>query len=137
MARLAIGGFMVGSVVEGHISGDFHVGSWVLGLLVFPVMVLAAHAWMARRTNAPAIGSITQAVAVVAFLALYIFEPTSDAALLFYGGSMLLAAARRTGGCEVFAFSNWVLGRSDEVGCVLFGPVDRLERRHPSASAER
>jgi hypothetical protein len=34
---------------------------------------------------------------------------TSDAALVFYGGSMLVAALRGSGGCEVLAISNWLL----------------------------
>jgi hypothetical protein len=54
---------------------------------------------------------------------------TSDAALVFYGTSMLLAAARGYAGCEVLAVSNWLLGRDDQVGCLLFAPVDQLERR--------
>jgi hypothetical protein len=48
---------------------------------------------------------------------------------LFYGSSMLLAAARGYAGCEVPAASNWVLRRDDQVGCVLFWPVDETERR--------
>jgi hypothetical protein len=54
----------------------------------------------------------------------------SDAALYFYGAAMLLAAVRGYGGCEVLAVSNWLLRRDDQVGCVLFWPVDALEARH-------
>jgi len=54
---------------------------------------------------------------------------TSDAALIFYGSSMLLAAVRGYRGCELLAVSNWVLGRDDQIGCVVFSPVDHLERR--------
>jgi hypothetical protein len=50
------------------------------------------------------------------FLALYLtpfYAPalafTSDAALIFYGISMLLAALRGYGGCELLAISNWLL----------------------------
>jgi len=57
------------------------------------------------------------------------FLPTSDAALLFYGSSMLLAAARGYAGCEVLAVSNWLLRSDDQVGCVMFWPVDETERR--------
>jgi hypothetical protein len=69
------------------------------------------------------------------FLALYLtpwYAPalrfTSDAALLFYGSSMLLAALRGYAGCEVLAISNWLLRRDDQVGCVVFSPIDQLER---------
>jgi hypothetical protein len=54
----------------------------------------------------------------------------SDAALLFYGATMLVAAGRGYGGCEVLAVSNWVLGRDDQIGCLLFEPLDRAERTH-------
>jgi hypothetical protein len=54
---------------------------------------------------------------------------TSDATLLFYGASMLLAAARGYAGCEVLAVSNWLLRRDDQVGCVVFGPIDAFARR--------
>jgi hypothetical protein len=57
---------------------------------------------------------------------------TSDAALIFYGASLLLAAARGYAGCEVLAVPNWLLRRDDQVGCVVFAPVDALERRRAS-----
>jgi hypothetical protein len=53
---------------------------------------------------------------------------TSDAALVFYGASMLLAAMRGYGGCEVLAVSNWLLHRDDQVGCMVLSPIDHLER---------
>jgi hypothetical protein len=56
------------------------------------------------------------------FLALYLWEPTSDATLVFYGASMLLAALRGYGGCEVLAASNWLLGRDDQVAVRCSGP---------------
>ena len=53
---------------------------------------------------------------------------TSGAALVFYGASMLLAAARGYAGCEVLAVSNWLLRRDDQIGCLFLSPVDQLER---------
>lgn len=43
---------------------------------------------------------------------------------------MLIAAARGYAGCEVLAVPNWILRRDDQVGCLIFSPVDRLEQRH-------
>jgi hypothetical protein len=40
---------------------------------------------------------------------------------------MFVAALRRRGGCEVTAVSNAVLGRDDQVGCVLFSPIGSAE----------
>jgi hypothetical protein len=54
-------------------------------------------------------------------------DVTGDAAVIFVGTSMLLAAARGYAGCEVLAISNWVLRRDDQVGCIVFAPVDLAE----------
>ena len=131
LARVVTGGVMVGSVVEGHISGSFHLSPWVLGLTVFPAIMVAGHRWAARRApgRPTATGAAGLCAPPFAFLALYAIEPTSDAAVRLFGASMLLAAARGSAGCEVVAFSNGVLGREDEVGCLVFEPFDRLDRR--------
>lgn len=46
---------------------------------------------------------------------------------VWLGASMLLAAARGYGGCEVLAVSNLLTGRRDQVGCFLYTPIDRWE----------
>jgi hypothetical protein len=63
------------------------------------------------------------------FVPLFAHPATIGTALLFYGGSMLIAAARRAGGCEVTVISNALLNRDDQIGCVLFAPVDLAEAR--------
>ena len=116
----------------------------VLGLLIAPALVLGALSWRARRSPEPleAIGPVGHAVNLAIVIPLFALPATAGAAFLFYGASMLLAAARRNGGCEVTAFSNTALGRDDQVGCALFAPVDLAEeelaarRRGPSTVAE-
>ncbi len=110
----------------------------MLGLVGFPALLLGWQWWRARRSPGrfEATGPVAQVLNIVVFAALY-FAPddvpalwaTSDAALAFYGVSMLLAALRGYAGCEVLAISNWLLRRDDQLGCLLFGPVDYLERR--------
>jgi hypothetical protein len=46
---------------------------------------------------------------------------------------MLLAAVRGDAGCEVLAVSNWLLRRDDQIGCLLFWPIDHAERRRTHA----
>jgi hypothetical protein len=106
-------------------------GTGQFGLLGFPAVLLALQWLHARRTRTPlhATGPVAHLVNLTVFGVLYLIEATSDAALLFYGASMLLAAARGYAGCEVLAVSNWLLRRDDQVGCAVFLPVDRLERR--------
>ncbi len=50
-------------------------------------------------------------------------------ALLFYGASMLLAAVRGYGGCELFAASNRLFKRDDQIACPVFTPIDAVETR--------
>src|SRR5215469_16127355 len=135
--RVLVGLLLVGSVLDGEVLRGFHAIAWLLGLVVFPALLLAA-AWLrARRHPAGlrATGAVGHALNAAVFAALYAtpwYAPrlgvTSDAALLFYGASLLLAAARGYAGCEVLAVPNWLLRRDDEVGCVVFAPVDALER---------
>ena len=138
VARLGVGLALVGDVAHGHISGTFRPMPWLVGLVGFPVLLVAGHRWWARRAQGRfrATGPLGHAVNLGVFLALYLtgwYAPaldfTSDAVLLFYGVSMLVAAARGYGGCEVLALSNWVLRREDEVGCALFFPVDQIDCR--------
>jgi hypothetical protein len=130
-ARLLVGALLLGSVVQGHLARGLHLSSWALGLLGLPALVLALQWLRARRTPTPleATGPVSHALNLAVFLALYLLEATSDAALIFYGTSMLVAALRGHAGCEVLAVSNWLLRRDDQVGCAVFWPVDYLERR--------
>jgi hypothetical protein len=48
---------------------------------------------------------------------------------VWLGGSMLVAAARGYGGCEVLAVPNLLTGRRDQIGCILYTPIDRAEAR--------
>jgi hypothetical protein len=93
-------------------------------------MVVGLQWLRARRTPSrlKAAGPVGPAVNLAVFLVLHLAEPTSDAALIFYGASMWLAALRGYAGCEVLAVSNWLLGRDDQVGCALFWLIDELER---------
>jgi hypothetical protein len=134
------------------------VGSALIGLeLVWrdpkwwdPILALAiaalVTAFLAIRAarnprSLDATGPLAHALNLVVAIPFLLLPVTSGGALLFYGGSMLLAAARRNSGCEVTVASNAVLGRSDQLGCVIFGPVDLLEQGHrspwPSRRAQR
>jgi hypothetical protein len=137
VSRTVVGIVLLGSVVWGE-HRAFVPAAWALGLVGLPTALLMGQWVRALRNPAPfqATGPVGVALNAGVFFALYLtpFNApaigfTSDAALIFYGASMWLAAARGYAGCEVLAISNWVLLRDDQVGCFVFGPVDHLERR--------
>ncbi len=126
------------SVIHGQVRSGFDPLSVAIGLVGFPAVVLAWQ-WLRARiapTRLQATGPVSTTLNILVLLALLLtplyarpLSFTSDAALVFYGASMLLAALRGYSGCEVTAISNWILGRDDQVGCLVLGPVDDLERR--------
>jgi len=63
----------------------------------------------------------TQRIAPISFIGYGVF--------VFYGVTMLLAAALGYAGCEVSAISNWVLRRRDQIGCPVLTPIDALDHR--------
>jgi len=54
---------------------------------------------------------------------------------IFLGGSMLVAAIRGYAGCEVLAIPNLMRGRDDQVGCILYTPIDAAEAKHSANRA--
>ena len=125
-------------VSHGQLQFGFEPLGLILGVVVLPAVLLIGQSLRARRdpTRLEETGAVGTAINMAIFFALFLtpwYAPrlsfTSDAASIFYGASMLLAALRGYGGCEVLAMSNWVLRRDDQVGCLVLGPVDLAERR--------
>ncbi len=139
-ARLVLGVFLVGIIVDGQLMTSGHLSpiTWVLGLIGFPALVLAWHVWRVRRHPArfhetsPLSFVLSLALPLVFYLTgLYVpaLWFTSDATLIFVGSSMMLAALRGSAGCDFLAFSNWLLHRSDQMACAVWTPIDALEQR--------
>jgi hypothetical protein len=51
------------------------------------------------------------------------------AVVTFLAVSLIIAGARATPGCEVMAIPNLLFGKSADLTCLIFSPVDRLERK--------
>jgi hypothetical protein len=139
IARLILGSTLVGSVVWGHARSGPDPWAWVIGLAVLPGLTIVWQQRQARRHPTRLewlTGPFGHVTTLAVFLALYLtswYAPPisvlSDAALIFYGTTMLVAAGRGYAGCEVLAISNWLLHRDDQVGCLLFAPIERIEAR--------
>jgi hypothetical protein len=121
------------------------IGWWDVGvaLIALPVVALAAGTLvtsiyeryapegLARREaicSGPACW--TWAIVIVAAVSLAALTPANAVAFwAWLGASLLLAAARGYGGCELLAFPNLIRGRRERIGCMLYGPIDAAERR--------
>jgi hypothetical protein len=145
-ARILLGGYVVGSVIEVEVRDGFTPMLWALGVIAFPGILLAAQWTWARRGGRQlhATGPIAHLITLGAFIGLTLIpeynrtiDVTGDAAVIFLGTSMLLAAARGYAGCEVLAISNWLLRRDDQIGCIVFAPVDLAESRRRRYARER
>lgn len=132
-ARIAVGAVFVAAALWWR---DPTWADVIVGLVVLPAAAISVLGWRARRQpdRLEAISPTAHCLNAVLFLPLFFIPATAGGALLFYGVSMFVAALRRNGGCEVTAVSNAVLGRDDQVGCVLFSPIDTAEaaRREPA-----
>lgn len=97
----------------------------------FPAVLLLSEAVRLRfsKVELRAIGPLETCVNAAVAIPLFVFDVTRDATLLFYGASLVISAARGYAGCEVLAISNWLLRRNDQVGCVVFSPLDAVESR--------
>ena len=144
LARTIVGVWMLGSVIYGHfIRGPFRPLPWIVGLVVLPAVFIAWR-WLAIRRNPTrleATGPLASAVNVALFFYFWLWSPSpvwfmSDAVLIFYGSSMLLAAARGYAGCEALALPNWLLKRDDQIGCLCFSPIDHAEGKLRGALAK-
>jgi len=110
----------------------------MVGLLVLPGVMLGVG--LAARRFAPegvrfmgVAGTLLNGAVLVALANPY----TGGGAALFYGTTILVAAARGQAGCEGTVLSNWVLHRDDQIGCPSFTPIDAAEQRfrHSRAGA--
>jgi hypothetical protein len=136
-ARVITGAWLVGDVLYGHmVQGPFRPLPWLIGLVIFPALFLT---WQwARARHSPsklkANGPIASTINIIIFFYFLLWPPASiafmtDAVLIFYGVSMLIAALRGYAGCESLAISNWLLKRDDQLGCLFFSPIDFVERK--------
>jgi hypothetical protein len=51
------------------------------------------------------------------------------AAVTFFGVSLVVAGVRAAAGCEVMAIPGLLFGKHTELACLIFSPLDRLERK--------
>lgn len=148
-ASRAVGG-LIAIAVPIALSG---IGWWDVGaaLVALPLITMALSAlvtagherWapesLARShsiCSGPACVLVAAVVGVA--IALSIATPVNEIAIWsFFGVSMLVAALRGYAGCEVLAIPNAITGRRDQIGCVLYTPIDAAEAKRKAARPGR
>jgi hypothetical protein len=76
------------------------------------------------------------AIVIAAALGLDALSPASVVAFwVWLGASLLVAAVRGYAGCELLAFPNLVRGRREQIGCMVYGPIDAAEARYRARQA--
>jgi len=137
----ALGGRIV--LTHGLPDVEWDWAALALGLIGFPALLLALQRLRLNRTadRMDETGPLATTINILVFALLASTAQVRAiafigfAAFVFYGASMLLAAARGYGGCEVLSVSNWLLRRDDQVGCLVLSPLDNLEKRRGTTSS--
>ena len=113
------------------------VGSLLLMLGLIGLYCLI-HIVVSRRIVpfGPRLGAV---VAAALLVALYVAGVSGSpifgrgkgqlAAVTFLGVSLVVAAVRAAPGCEVMAIPGLLFGKHTELACLIFSPLDRLERK--------
>jgi len=130
-ARILVGsGFLAAAVVMRPTLADA-----LLGFVVMPGLVVGILAMRGKKAPPLCLDGPFAHVANIAIaigllgvrIQVGFVLDVRTAALLFYGASMLLAAWKGMGACELFAISNALRQRDDQLGCPLFLPIDSIE----------
>ena len=124
IARVIVGaGFIVAAVFVGATLPAIVIGAVVIPGAVTGAMLLRGLRARPLRAHEPHWHCVNLTIAA----ALFVTIPA--AAFLFYGASMLIAAWRGFGACELLASSNLILRRKDQMACPVFLPIDAAEAR--------
>lgn len=112
----------------------------VVGSLLLMLGLIGAysliHIGVSRRIVGPCVGAILAAGLLVA---LYVAGASrlpilgrgkgQLAAVAFLGISLVIAGACAAPGCEVMAIPSLLFGKHTELACLIFSPLDSLERK--------
>jgi hypothetical protein len=101
-----------------------------IGIIALPLAMVVVQLTWNQIKNGPikATGRMGFIINIIGTIFLF-YTPLHHAMWFYLGFSLLVAAVRGYAGCEVMAISNWVTGRNDQVGCVIFSPLDAIEKK--------
>src|SRR2546428_10470600 len=143
--RILVGVVLLAQVLPVYFRVDAHLVLWTVLLMVGLLVVYSLRQVLLSR-RLVAFGSWLGAVVGLAILvALYLAGGFGApllgrgegrlAAVTFLGGSLLVAGLRADPGGEVMSIPGAIFGKHTELGCLIFSPLDRLERKWRSKGA--
>lgn len=145
--RIAAGLLLLGSVLGFWLNGTgpFVLRSAAVAAVLVLVYILVHGLLAARSVGArPWLGALAALAPLVLVYVLGIgggpilgAGEGQLAALSFLGVSLVLAGLRGNTGCEVMALPNALTRRATHLACLVFSPIDRLERRPSEDTVKR
>ena len=130
--------------VNFQVPGRIAIGALLLVLGLIGVYILI-HMFVSRRIVpfGPGCGAIMAngllvALYIVGAASLPIVGHGKDqlAAVTFLSISLVVAGVRAAPGCELMAIPDVLLGKHTELACLIFSPLDRIERKLRSKRAQ-
>lgn len=130
--RLLLGIFFVTEVYSVYrdvtLEGSLIRLGWSLALVIVYVLV---HIYVIKYF--PKINKVTGSMlAFGPFLAVFFIgygTPAATGALTFLAASLIIAAVRADSGCEVMSIPSLILGKHTHLTCLLFSPIDFIEKK--------
>jgi Family of unknown function (DUF6410) len=115
----------------------------VIAALVAPVISWIFGRLHRKRLRSPRLLSALQSVTLCVVMVVandVVVAPTTlngnVTLFVWLGASMLVAAVRGYGGCEILAIPNLIRGRRDQIDCMLYTAIDSAEAKHRSRPAQ-
>ncbi len=122
VSRLVLGGLFIYWALRQGVGWE----DAIIGLVVFPAAVSLVLGLRGR--DAPPLRLVGPGGLVLNILIwVAAFNLALVPTLLFGGAAQLLAAAQGYAGCELFAASNWLRRRDDQIGCPVHSTIDAWE----------
>ena len=134
--RCLVGGALLIQVVPFYVNAAAgRVAGAVAVTLGIAVFYTALH-WLVSSYVTRLNRCLGAALAVLPVLLVFVFGGAvgQASALTFVGTSLLLAALRADAGCEVMSIPAVLFGRRTHLVCLLFSPLDYVERKIANAA---
>jgi hypothetical protein len=131
LLRLATAALLLSMIVEETAGASFGAWRQIGYYFVFLVGIYSAlHLFIDRFVSSlnKWLGAVLAVVPVI-LVAIYGGGVGTIAAISYISVSLLIVAARADGGCEVMAIPSLIFGRYTHLACLVFSPIDWIERK--------